>query len=146
VNEKRRSLRALLLLRRPPCHASHRTRRVNRVRNSFLWKTNFLLGVLTELGTCRAYVCMLTVCPCLLRVAVRSTALLPGYTKRPTRSRACAFHLSLSRSSICCRCSLVFPVPATAFTAVQESKPPKPCPLRSCTGRRTIMFLGSVST
>ncbi|KAK1616687.1 hypothetical protein QYE76_022204 [Lolium multiflorum] len=39
----------------------------------------------------------------------------------------------------------VFPIPATACTAVRESRPPKPRPLRSCTGRRAIRFLGSVS-
>ncbi|KAK1620517.1 hypothetical protein QYE76_026034 [Lolium multiflorum] len=41
--------------------------------------------------------------------------------------------------------SLVFPIPATACTAVRESGPPKLRPLRSCTGRRAIRFLGSVS-
>jgi hypothetical protein len=40
---------------------------------------------------------------------------------------------------------LVFPIPATACMAVRESRPPKPHPLRSCTGRRAIRFLGSVS-
>ncbi|KAK1644347.1 hypothetical protein QYE76_062152 [Lolium multiflorum] len=39
----------------------------------------------------------------------------------------------------------VFPIPATACTAVRESRPPKLRPLRSCTGRRAIRFLGSVS-
>ncbi|KAK1670409.1 hypothetical protein QYE76_058568 [Lolium multiflorum] len=43
------------------------------------------------------------------------------------------------------RYSLVFPIPATACTAVRESRPPKLRPLRSCTGRRAIRFLGSVS-
>ncbi|KAK1681343.1 hypothetical protein QYE76_042191 [Lolium multiflorum] len=38
-----------------------------------------------------------------------------------------------------------FPIPATACTAVRESRPPKLRPLRSCTGRRAIRFLGSVS-
>jgi hypothetical protein len=40
---------------------------------------------------------------------------------------------------------LVFPIPATACTAVRDSMPPKPYPLRSCTRRRAIRFLGSVS-
>ncbi|KAK1663012.1 hypothetical protein QYE76_051171 [Lolium multiflorum] len=39
----------------------------------------------------------------------------------------------------------VFPIPASACTAVRESRPPKLRPLRSCTGRRAIRFLGSVS-
>ncbi|KAK1678392.1 hypothetical protein QYE76_039240 [Lolium multiflorum] len=39
----------------------------------------------------------------------------------------------------------VFPIPATACTAVRESRPPKLRSLRSCTGRRAIRFLGSVS-
>ncbi|KAK1616668.1 hypothetical protein QYE76_022185 [Lolium multiflorum] len=39
----------------------------------------------------------------------------------------------------------LFPIPATACTAVRESRPPKLRPLRSCTGRRAIRFLGSVS-
>jgi hypothetical protein len=40
---------------------------------------------------------------------------------------------------------LVFPIPATVCMDVRESRPPKPRPLRSCTGRRAIRFLGSVS-
>ncbi|KAK1603892.1 hypothetical protein QYE76_027565 [Lolium multiflorum] len=43
------------------------------------------------------------------------------------------------------RYSLVFPIPASACTAVRESRPPKLRPLRSYTGRRAIRFLGSVS-
>ncbi|KAK1692360.1 hypothetical protein QYE76_009057, partial [Lolium multiflorum] len=39
----------------------------------------------------------------------------------------------------------IFPITATACTAVRESRPPKLRPLRSCTGRRAIRFLGSVS-
>ncbi|KAK1630411.1 hypothetical protein QYE76_004726 [Lolium multiflorum] len=39
----------------------------------------------------------------------------------------------------------IFPIPAIACTAVRESRPPKLRPLRSCTGRRAIRFLGSVS-
>ncbi|KAK1612817.1 hypothetical protein QYE76_036490 [Lolium multiflorum] len=39
----------------------------------------------------------------------------------------------------------VFPIPASACTAVRESRPPKLRPLRSCTGRRAIRFLGSAS-
>ncbi|KAK1698076.1 hypothetical protein QYE76_014773 [Lolium multiflorum] len=38
-----------------------------------------------------------------------------------------------------------FPIQATACTTVRESRPPKPHPLRSCTERRAIRFLGSVS-
>ncbi|KAK1643805.1 hypothetical protein QYE76_061610 [Lolium multiflorum] len=39
----------------------------------------------------------------------------------------------------------VFLIPVTACTTVRESRPPKPRPLRSCTGRRAIRFLGSIS-
>ncbi|KAK1642140.1 hypothetical protein QYE76_059945 [Lolium multiflorum] len=38
------------------------------------------------------------------------------------------------------RYCLVFPIPAIACTAIRESRPPKPRPLRSCTGRRAIGF------
>ncbi|KAK1646000.1 hypothetical protein QYE76_063805 [Lolium multiflorum] len=53
--------------------------------------------------------------------------------------------ISLTKKFLLLRYSLVFPIPATACTAVRESRPPKLRPLRSCTGRRAIRFLGSVS-
>jgi hypothetical protein len=144
VSEKRRSLRALLLLLRPPRLARvlfrESSSKLISVEGNF-----FLLGAPIELGTCRACVCMLAACPYLLRVAVRLEAPLLGYTRRLARSRASASLLSLLRSSFYSRCSLVLPIPATACIAVRESRPPKPCLLRSWTGRRAIRFLGSVS-
>ncbi|KAK1608899.1 hypothetical protein QYE76_032572 [Lolium multiflorum] len=53
--------------------------------------------------------------------------------------------ISLTKKFLLLRYSLVFPIPAAACTAVRESRPPKLRPLRSCTGRRAIRFLGSVS-
>jgi hypothetical protein len=41
--------------------------------------------------------------------------------------------------------SLVFPIPASACTAIRESRPLKPRLYRSCTGRQAIRFLESVS-
>ncbi|KAK1694102.1 hypothetical protein QYE76_010799 [Lolium multiflorum] len=88
---------------------------------------------------------MLARVPGFIRVSTRS-ALLPGYTKRWIRSGVNTLQfISLTKKFLLLRYSLVFPIPATACTAVRESRPPKLRPLRSCTGRRAIRFLGSVS-
>ncbi|KAK1607346.1 hypothetical protein QYE76_031019 [Lolium multiflorum] len=62
-----------------------------------------------------------------------------------TSQQVMAKFISLTKKFLLLRYSLVFPIPATACTAVRESRPPKLRPLRSCTGRRAIRFLGSVS-
>ena len=102
-----------------------------------------------EVGYVSACVCMLAACPCLPTRGVSICGSSPWLFKA-TRDRTDpedSTHLSVSLASPVplLRCSLVFPIPATACTAVRESRPPKPRPLRSYTGRRAIRFLGSVS-
>jgi hypothetical protein len=131
---------------RPPRHASHtRTRCVAWIE----FETHFCRRQLFFLVHQLSLVRVECVCACSPRV--------PGFYAWRCGRRLCsqtilgdqpdperAFLLSLSRSSFCC-CPLVFPIPATACRAIRESRPPKPRPLRSCTERHAIRFLGSVS-
>jgi hypothetical protein len=126
-----------------PCHATHASCFVNRirVRNSFLWKTNFCL-VYQLSWVCVGHAWgMFAVCPRLSCVAVRSEPRLPCYTRR---HNAWFLSVSLTTKFPLLRRPLDFPVLTTACTAIRKSRHLKPRPSRSYTGRRAIRFLGSV--